>query len=231
MLWERDMSGVYRQFSGANALEGLVRCADAGAAAVELDFSFTADGALVCLHHWSEMYIPGAGYGVPMSLAEFRASRIYGCFTPLTLADAAAFFREHPDMTLVTDIKERFDEAAEVIAEACADFSDRVVVQIYEESQYGIARTLGFERIAYTLYALPWEEKLDTAAHTAFAQTHDLEWIAFDVSLCDHAVFLEEMLRIGVPLYVHTVNEKETTEFLLDIGIAGVYTDTIIRNP
>ncbi|MBQ4354868.1 MAG: hypothetical protein IJC71_08250 [Clostridia bacterium] len=226
-LWGRDASGVYRQYIGANALEGLRLCADSGADAVELDFSFTADGELVAIHDWSDYYIAGVGEGVPLTREQFEEARIFGCFTPLTLEDAAAFFREHEEMMLVTDIKENFSEAAGRIAAACGDFLDRVVMQIYAEEQYEIAASLGFSRVAYTLYALPWEKKLDTAAHLAFAGTHPLLWIACDASLCENGIFLDAMLASGVPLYVHTVNERKMCEKLLDSGICGVYTDLI----
>jgi len=227
MLWDVDSCGVYRSFAGSNSREGLLRCADAGVSFVEIDFSFTADGELVCIHGWDNEYIAEIEDGVPLSFEEFRQSRIFGCFTPMTAADAAGIMRENEDLTLVTDIKERFCSGAEVIADEFSDLLDRVVLQIYSEEQYDYAVGLGFSRIAYTLYELPWEDKLDADAHIRFAREHDLEWIAFSHELCTNAVFVEKMTGAGVPLFVHTVNDEKTEKYLLDRGISGVYTDNI----
>ena len=114
-----------------------------------------------------------------------------------------------------------------MIAREFSDMTDRVVMQIYSRDQYTTARALGFERIAYTLYRLGWDDKLDADAHIAFAHTHALEWIAMDCELVENSDFIGRMLSAGVPLYVHTVNDEKTAEYLLDRGFAGVYTDTI----
>lgn|GEM_PF-3489223 len=225
-LWEVDSMGVYRAFSGSNSREGLMRCAENGADFVELDFSMTADGELVCIHGWNREYIRGITEGVPLALDAFRQSRIYGCFTPMTAADAAEIL-EGSGMTLVADIKGEFEDCAVRLAEVFSDLRDAVVVQIFSEEQYEMAAELGFCRIAYTLYRLDWDEKLNADAHISFARENPLEWIAFSEELLSNGLFLEKMLSSGVPLYVHTVNDEKTVQYLLDIGITGVYTDYI----
>ena len=226
ILWEVDSGGCYRAFAGSNSREALVRCAENGVNYAELDFSMTEDGELVCIHGWSREYIGGITEDAPLSLDAFRQSRIYGCFTPLTAGEAAEILDKN-GMTLVADIKGDFDSCAARLAEVCGDMLDRVVIQIFRQEQYETAASLGFSRIAYTLYRLGWDEKLDADAHISFAREKSVEWIAFSDELISNSVFLGKMLLSGVPLYVHTVNDEKTVYDLLDIGITGVYTDYI----
>ena len=226
-LWEYDSGGVYRAFAGSNSREAFLRCADRGVGYVEIDFSLTADGEAVCIHGWEREYIREITDGVPMTLSEFEASRIYGCFTPMTASDAAEILCENEELVLVADIKDDFDETAAAIAREFSCMLDRVVVQIYHTEQYGRAEELGFERIAYTLYRLGWDEKTDAEAHIAFARTHDLAWIAMDCELVENSGFIQRMLKADIPLYAHTVNDEKTEQYLLDMGFSGVYTDYI----
>jgi len=227
VLWEYDSEGVYRSFAVSNSREAFLRCAQMGECTAELDFCFTADGELVCIHDWDNEYFAESEDGVPLTLEEFCTSRIFGCFTPMTASDAAGIMEKNGGLTLVTDIKEDFYGAAAVIAEEFSGSLDRVIIQIYRPEQYGYAADLGFTRIAYTLYCLDWDEKLDTEAHIEFARSHRLEWIAFSEELGKDVLFIEKMKEADVPLYVHTVNSEETEKELSDKGIAGVYTDRI----
>lgn len=229
-LWGTDSGGVYRSFLGSNSLEGLEQCADAGQWTVELDFNFTSDGFLACIHDWMPEYIDGIAEWIPLPLEEFLASEIYWNFTPVSLAQVADFLREHEEMLIVTDIKDRFDEAAALIAETCPDLLNRFVIQIYQPEQYDTVRALGFEQIIYTLYQLDWEDKTDWRALGKFAKRHPLVGFTFSYELCEVPGFVDGMLKSGVPLYVHTVNGKEEQQKYFDMGITGVYTDDVVNN-
>lgn len=224
-LWGYDTNGSYTSFAGSNSLEGLEQCADAGMTAVELDFSFTKDGYLACIHDWSPRFSENITPNEPLTLDEFLDTEIYGAFTPLSLDDVVQFLGENEDITIVTDIKENFAEAVRVLSET--DLTDRFIVQIYREEEYDIVREYGFERVIYTLYRLDWSEKTDTAEISDFAETHELAGIAFDKDLCDVDGFVNELKQIGVPLYVYTVNDDIERYFVM--GISGIYTDEVSR--
>ncbi len=226
-LWGIDSQGTYRSFLGSNSLEGLEQCAAAGKKAVELDFNFTSDGELVCIHDWSAEYIAMLESNSPISYDEFKESEIFFNYTPIGIDDVTAFLAEHPNMYIVTDIKERFDEAIIALAEAVGDMKNRVIVQIYSEDQYDIARDAGFDGIIFTLYKLGWEEKTDYAALVEFERSHPLVGFAFSTELCSVEDFVDGMKKSGVPLYVHTVNDPAEITRYKSIGIQGVYTDTV----
>ena len=220
-----DSDGVLRSYDGSNSLEGLEQCEKAGARAVELDFNFTADGQLACIHDWYAEYADGIEDGVPLTLGEFRAERIFRNFTPAWIGDAADWLRRNEGAVIVTDIKDDNLAGCRAIAEFCPELKNRFVVQIYDESEYDAVRELGFEYVIFTLYRLDWNAKTDWRALGQFAAEHPLIGFTFSYELCSVDGYVDGMLRSGVPLYVHTVNEGEEAYF--DIGIAGVYTDIV----
>ena len=220
-----DAWGNPREYLGSNSIEGLAQCAEAGARAVEIDFNFTSDGQLACIHDWYTEYSDDIVNGVPLSLDEFLATKIYRCFTPAWIGDIAEFLRENEGTYIVTDIKDDNIAGVRAIAEMCPELKNRFIVQIYDESEYDAVRALGFEYIVFTLYCLDWNSKTDWKALGAFAASHPLIGFTFSYELCPVKGYVEGMLKSGVPLYIHTVNEGEEKYF--EDGITGVYTDYV----
>ena len=222
-----DAWGNPRDYDGSNSAEGLAQCAACGRRpiAVELDFNFTADGQLACIHDWYTEYADEIENGVPLTLDGFLAARIYRNFTPAWIGDAADWLRANEGTYIVTDIKDDNIAGCRAIAEACPDLLNRFVVQIYDESEYDAVRELGFEYVVFTLYRLDWNAKTDWKALGQFAAEHPLIGFTFSYELCSVDGYVEGMLRSGVPLYIHTVNEGEEAYFAM--GISGVYTDIV----
>ena len=124
---------------------------------------------------------------------------------------------EHPEVYIVTDIKERFSEAVDAISAALPELKDRIVVQIYEKDDYETASNAGFTNIIFTLYRLDWQSKTDAADLVKFERSHPL--IGFTLS------------KAGVPLYVHTVNDPAEIQKYHAMGVYGVYTDIVSETP
>lgn len=225
-LWGNDKDGVWRSFAGSNSMEGLMQCVEAGERAVEVDFNFTSDGALACIHDWSPEYLSGIPSGVPLSREEFLESKIFWQFTPMTAEDVVKVMRAVPDLTIVTDIKDDFFPAVEALAELAPDLRDRFVIQIYEKGQYDPVREMGFDNVIFTLYRLTWNEKTDWRDLGKFARENPLFGYTFSYELCEVAGFVEGMKKSGVPLYIHTVNGEEKNDYY-DMGITGIYTDDV----
>ncbi len=222
-----DESNVARTYDGSNSAEGLAQCLDAGCEVVELDFSFTADGELACIHNWHKEYSADIENEVPMTLEAFLGTEIYANFTPMWLGSLAETLRENEGLYIVADIKDDLIPALEKIAAACPDLKNRFVVQIYDGSQYDDVRELGFEYVIYTLYRLDWEGKTDWRALGEFAEKHPLIGFTFSYELCEVEGYVDGMLKSCVPLYIHTVNGDEEQRKYFDMGISGIYTDDV----
>lgn len=221
-------AGTIDGMTGSNSLEALQQAYDAGCRYIEIDFQFTADGELACIHDWYRQYTSAIPEdGTALTLEAFKACRIYDTYTPLWLDSLADFMISHPDLYIITDIKTDNPSAAAMIAADYPDLVNRFIIQIYDGSEYDAVREAGFEHIIYTLYMLDWNSKTDTEALCTYAAGHPLLGYTFSYELCDVEGYVEGMLDAGVPLYVHTVNGDDEQQKYLDMGISGIYTDEL----
>lgn len=211
--------------AGSNSLEALDRSYSLGYRTMELDFCWTQDGALACVHDWETYYAPGTGAAAP-SLAEFESVRgsTYG-YTSMTLDHLAQWLESHPDARIVTDIKEDGTAGAALIAQRYPQLQDRFIIQIYRMEEYAPVAELGYQDIILTVYQMTWNEKTDAQALALFAADHPLYALTFPEELVQLSGYVDRLAAAGVPLYVHTVNDAQTQTELLAAGIAGIYTD------
>lgn len=209
--------------AGSNSLEALEWSYALGCRVMELDFCWTGDGELACVHDWAQSY----SWMQPLTMAEFESVRssTYG-YTSMTLDTLAEWMETRPDAVIVTDIKENNLAGAALIAARYPALKDRFVVQIYHMEEYEPVAELGFAQIL-TVYQMTWTEKTDAAGLVAFAQTHPLAGLTFPAELADREGYVEALLEAGVPLFVHTVNDKSEQAAFFSLGITGVYTDAV----
>ena len=223
-----DLYGNERTYDGSNSLEGLLQCAAAGQRFVELDFNFTSDGELVCLHDWYKQYAPEITDYEALTREEFLGAKIYRNYTSICLDDVVCWLEDNPDSYIITDIKDDNPRGLAKIVQDYPEMKDRFIVQIYSEEEYDMARELGFDYIIYTLYRLDWASKTDWRHLDEFEESHPLVGYAFDYTLIDDAAgYLDGMLSIGVPLFIHTVNGVDEQAKYFEMGIDGIYTDDV----
>lgn len=218
-----DETGKNRTYT--NSAEALVNAYRKGNRVIELDFSQTSDGHLACIHGWSGRYSADVTDGVPLSLQEWREARIYGSLTPLYLESVADFMRQHPDLYIVTNVKDDNIAAAAKIAQACPDLLDRFVIQIYHDDEYAPVAELGFSHIIYTLYNLSVARKQDTEHWREYAAEHPLAGYTFPQEWFEKEGYVEAMLQTGIPLMVHTIDKQEDVDACYAAGITAVYTN------
>ena len=234
-----------QKYTYTNSIEALKRMYRKGNRVVEVDFAFTTDDEIACVHEWSQSCYTNTAdkknaslEGRPLSLNEFRSVRINGYFTPMLLEDVLSFMKKHDDLILITDIKESRNEdgsSGDELKRLCArimdtapELKDRIIIQIYSEDEYDMVRETGFDYIIYTLYNLPAEQKLDTDRHLEFAQSHPLVAITFQRILLMDEKFMSSMEKSEIPLLVHTVDGKKYKKAVLSGGtISAIYTNDV----
>lgn len=214
-------------YTYTNSAEALVNAYRSGNRVMEFDFTWTSDGQLACLHDWSILPDPSITDETPLSLEEWLQVKVCGQFTPLCLESLANFMREHPDLYVVTDVKDRNADAARLIAESCPDLTDRFIIQIYQDSEYNEIAAAGFQHIIYTLYKLPPAGKRDVEKLVRFAAEHPLLGYTYPNELRRTWRYTERMKEAGVQLFVHTVNAQKEIDACYSEGIDAVYTDRI----
>lgn len=105
---------------------------------IEVDFIETSDGHYIAGHDW-ELFNKVTGHedrgDEPLTLAEVKASKIYGKYTTMDAADVAELMRQYPDWILLIDKARDVEKMAELFP-----FPKRVILQVY--GLYGYMRAL-----------------------------------------------------------------------------------------
>lgn len=192
---------------------------------IELDFSWTSDGHLVCLHDWDAAFTARFGQPTdhPLTLAAFEQALTDGGPVNCTLSTLADWLRQNPDKTIVTDLKERNLDGLQAIATAHPDLVSRFLPQAYQPEEIAAIKAMGYARVIWTLYRFDGTTE-DILAHLArnpvFAVTMQKRFAAAGLA---RQIFD----ATGVRSYVHTVNATAEAGCFADFGIAGIYTDTL----
>ena len=213
---------------GSNSLEALQTTYESGIKVIELDFNFTSDGELVCIHDWDTRFSSAISYGTPLTFKEFLNCKIYNKYTPLWLDNLAEQLVWNPDLYIVTDVKDRNVDAAKIIKDKYPNLMNRFIIQVYSEDEYKAVRELGFDQIIFSLYKLSWDEKTNTAALIRFAESHHIIGYTASDELYNVPGFIDGLKKAKVPVFLHTVNDEKTQNRYYKNGIYGVYTDFLI---
>ncbi|MCB1669753.1 MAG: hypothetical protein R3F41_05265 [Gammaproteobacteria bacterium] len=208
-----------------NSLEALNKNFAAGFRAFEIDFSWTSDRQLVCLHDWQESFQRSFDLppGPPLSLGEFeQLVTDHSQFTKCTLASFMDWFANHPDTLLITDFKEGNLDALSLLSADYPQFRQRVIPQIYQPVEYQPVRDLGFERVIWTLYEYPG----GTRAVLEVAPAMELWAVTMNTDRAQQQL-PRELNAIGLRTYVHTVNEYADLLYLQSLEVGEIYTDSL----
>ncbi len=226
-----------QQYSYTNSVEALNSCYDNGNRIAEFDLMITSDDEIVCAHDEAEEGgegwahgLPGVGDPVnPPTLEGFLGAKFMGSLTTMSLDELAAFMRQHSDLYVVTDVKDDNEEVCRRIRQDYPDLMRNFIIQIYHEDEYDRIKQLGFNNIIYTLYRAD-DSELEKDALLGFVNDTKLLAVTFWE---DYPKQYEEtfnaLKETKVPLFAHTVNDRESMRRLLDQGVTGLYTDVVDR--
>lgn len=181
----------------------------------ELDLAWTADGELVIQHDWN-------GRPRPPTCAEFLAE---APGRHASLAMICDWLAEHADAFIVTDCKKRSLECHARIRMERPELVPQVIPQIYTLKDHDLVRSQGFRHVILTLYRVLADEPAARLAD--FAARHELFALTIPARRADDAELLAGMRRLGVPVYVHTINDAAVARGLVARGATGVYSDVL----
>ena len=212
-----------------NSFDALNLNIQKGFAYFELDFNFTSDGQLACIHDWDKSF--ERQFGFPLislpTLKEFkRLVKNSARFDMCTLDRLIPWLNEHPTAKIVTDVKGRGNNirALRIMAEKIPDFGNRIIPQIYHPESYSIAKDMGYEQVIWTLYR--------------YKGSNDdvIKWVdqfngPFAITMPEYRATspLPMLLaRKHIPTYVHTINKREQANVLLNrFSVTELYTDSL----
>lgn len=206
-----------------NALNHNAPCYDL----FELDFSWTSDNHLVCLHDWDVnfQHFFGADQSGPVSLGHFlHLVKKHPTFEKCTMDTLIQWLEHNTHARIVTDVKEDNIRALKKIAEHYPDYQKRFIPQVYQPWEYYITRRMGYDDVILTLYAYHGSDE-DVLF---WIKQMDLYGLAMPRRHADRGLAWQARETTGVLSWVHTINTQEEFEHYLQKGISNIYTDWLV---
>lgn len=210
-----------------NSYEALDHNKNKGFVYFELDFSFTMDDHLVCLHDWDGDFLKS--FGVPADksykLSQFKELiKTNSKYTKCTLEGLVNWMENNPDTFIVTDAKSDNLKALKMILETIPDAKQRIIPQIYDPKNFRQVKSMGFEQIIWTLYRYE-------GTHKDILDWTDRFYGSFAVTMPIHKAkggLAKILTKKNIPTYTHTVNKDKNYNILVDkFGVSEIYTDFI----
>lgn len=192
----------------------------------EIDFSWSKDQQLVCMHDWDRSFNRLFGFQIkqrPTMEAFKELNQEKSRYNICTLDSLKYLMEKNKHIKIITDIKEKNIKALRIIAEEIKDYDSRIIPQIYHPSEYKIVKKLGYKNIIWTLY------KFSGDNDRVLEQVDHLKLFAITMPPKRAKEKLGIKLKEkGIPTYVHTINSKKELKFYKEnFGITEVYTDSL----
>ncbi|MDR1914045.1 MAG: hypothetical protein LBQ68_06125, partial [Clostridiales bacterium] len=173
--------------------------------------------------------------GLSDTYAVFSSGKIRDRFTPTSLQAILQFMSENTDSYLVTDTKsfeyttEQMLTQFKVLYDSTIfmpSLRDRIIIQIYNQDMYyKINEIYKYPNILYTLYLTPDSEK----QVLEFVKKERIPVVVMPPERANEA-FVNNLNKLGVRIYLHTLNDLSDVKNWMTKGIWGVYTDSLLPN-
>lgn len=204
-------------FAGANSLLTMQQGIEIGFKFFEVDIALTSDGYLVCYQGNSEEDLDQMTYSKYMDI--MREEKV----APLLFSDLVATVREMPNIRIILDVKNRFNETYAIIRREIGDqsYGKLFIPQIYFFEQLKAFREDNFfAGEIFTSYrsALTTKQIIESARH-------------FGIKAVTLTMKRFDEIRGNIPsdLYImtHPVNDPFQADGIIHAGGRGIYTNYI----
>ena len=221
--------GGINEHNYSNSLEALEYSYNKGFRAFEMDFSWTADGELVCLHDWKKRFKKIFGFKTkqPLTLKSFQQllDNTQGLH-PCTLDTLASWVVNHKDVKIITDVKINNIKAIKKIIVKHPELQPQLIVQFYQPEEYPILKDIGFDELIWILYQ--YEGSLKSVAN--HVESMDLFALSMRASQVKKKP-IQALQKKGVNLFVYTINQETKMNKLVNqYSVSGIYTDFLSPN-
>ena len=195
---------------------------------IEIDFLYTSDNELVCMHSWKEQW----GTETAPTLQEFLSGKIYGKYTPMTASDVVQYMEEYPDLYIIIDTKS--SEYLKIMSDLVelssfnTDITDRFIIQLYDS---------GIKEQILEIYPFSDNNFLFTAYKFRSRLSNKIMNICYDENIfivtVPYGDWDQETIDLfkskNITVYEHTVNRPDQANEELQKGVNGFYTDFLSK--
>lgn len=189
----------------------------------EIDFSWSSDNELVCIHDWEDSFERSFGLSTASAVTENLFIRLVeeSSIEKCTLSSLSAWLKDNPEKRIVTDIKSMNSRALNLIASRYPELIGNFIPQVYQPQEYYIARLLGFDDVIWTLYRF----RGDDDAVLSNLENMDLYGLTMPRERANSGLAKRVFDERGLHSYVHTINSEEDFFKYLNLGVSEIYTD------
>lgn len=220
--------GGYHGVAYSNSLDALESSYQAGFRYMEMDFSWTRDGHLVCLHDWDMTFSKLFNQKIKqaVSYAEFKQLvEEHADFKPCTLDSLAAWLKNKPEVKIITDIKYDNLKGIRLIIKKYPQLQLQFIPQFYQVEEYRLLKNMGFDDLIWILYQFKGS-KQSVLKHS---QEMDL-WAVSMLASQAKSKTLQKLLKQH-RVFVYTINNVKTMQRLVNnYYVSGIYTDFLPLN-
>ena len=220
--------GRVKTVHNSNSVQALQQTLKSNVTSVELDFSWTADHKLVCVHDFKEFKT-----GIPL-LDSFLNSLFSKKYKRMTAETALKMLTDSGRLYLLCDTKEEnevevYREVLRILTEmGRVDYMEKVVPQFFSKEQYEqFKEVYPFKEGIFALYKMQDEELTPevTADIAHFCGENHLTVAISQKRATDQLISLLHSEHVYI--IVHTVNNGGVWNTLFKKGVRSIYTDSI----
>ena len=208
-----------------NSIDALNENIDKGFQYFEIDFSFTLDEELVCLHDWENSFIRSFGHEtkIKVTLKDFdKLVKTRSKFQKCTSKTLAEWMAANPTAVIITDVKESNILALKKLLKVLPNAKNRVIPQVYYPENLSPVRELGFEKVIWTLYN--YSGSNEDILKTLKDYNHPIA-VTMPPGRVQSGLAIE-LKKMNIPTYVHTINDpNEARAYITEYGVSEIYTD------
>lgn len=216
--------GGFEGLTYTNSFEALDYNMGKGFTYFEIDFEFTRDNELVCMHDWTGSFSKAFSFWqeeIP-TLEEFENlvknnSKYHIC----TIYTLKSWLEQNPHTYIITDVKQDNLKALDIISGMISNYETRIIPQIYYPLNFNVVKEMGYENIIWTLYKYPSSDEEILFWAKNFTGS-------FAITM-GHGRPSPELLKnlsdLRVPTYIHTINSLELYDAYKSQGASEIYTD------
>ena len=220
--------GRVKTVHNSNSVQALQQTLKSNVTSVEIDFSWTADHKLVCVHDFKEFKT-----GIPL-LDSFLNNLFSKKYKRMTAETALKMLADSGRLYLLVDTKEEnevevYREVLRILTEmGRVDYMEKVVPQFFSKEQYEqFKEVYPFKDGIFAIYKMQDEELTPevTADIAHFCGENHLTVAISQKRATDQLISLLHSEHVYI--IVHTVNNGGVWNTLFKKGVRSIYTDAI----
>jgi len=220
--------GGYDGQNYTNSLEALNKSYQAGFRYMEIDFSWTADEKMVCLHDWGKTFKKLFGFKTKFALTykEFIDASKKLDFQICDLQLLADWLKDKPDVKVITDIKHHNLKGLKIIVDQYPSLIPQFIPQFYQPEEYSIVKSMGYDQLIWILYQYKGSKK----SVVELSKHMDLLAVSMRARQAQKRS-LQKLLKQH-RIFVYTINDlKKIQRLVCQYQVSGIYTDFMPSNP